>query len=173
MLRHYCLILLTPFSQKDVGLGYKSLFLWWSKWAEGVVKTILVLEDEASVMRVLRLVLLGAGYSLIEATCAAQAIQRFRESDGNISLMIADVTPPCSGIGVSLEMKVSIPSLKIVLTSGYPPAMWPDQDAALLSELPADSLKILAKPFMPSGILRIVDDLIGPPAGLSKAVAVG
>jgi CheY-like chemotaxis protein len=135
------------------------------------MNSILLLEYEPLVMRVLRFVLLRAGYSLIEARSAEQALQRSAESNGNIALIIADVTPPCSGIGVSLIMQGWIPRLKVLLTSGLPPEMWSAEDAILLTDLHLDSVKIFQKPFTPSDLLSAVGDLIGPSAELSKRAA--
>jgi CheY-like chemotaxis protein len=61
------------------------------------MKTILVLEDQAPVMGLFRLVLQEAGYDLIETDCAEQAIERSAQSGGAISLIIADITQPCFG----------------------------------------------------------------------------
>ncbi|MGA2115694.1 MAG: hypothetical protein ABSH56_13210 [Bryobacteraceae bacterium] len=83
-----------------------------------------------------------------------QAFRRFEESDGDIDLLIADVTlPVSSGIRVALELRCFLPNLRIVLTSGYPADMWNEQDAAKLSELPSDSVAILQKPWVP-GLMR-------------------
>jgi DNA-binding NtrC family response regulator len=124
------------------------------------VKTILVLEDEPCVMKVLRLVLLRAGYTLIEASSAEQALQQSRKSIGNISLIIAEVTPPCSGLHVSLQMKKWMPALGIILTSCYPIDMWDEQQRAELFNAPSD-VRVLGKPFHPAQLCRMVYEMIG------------
>jgi CheY-like chemotaxis protein len=126
-----------------------------------VMKNILVLEDEPCVRGLLGRVLPNNGYPVIEAARAEEAAEKCAEANGTIFLLIAEVTPPCSGIRVSLQLKASIPSLKMVLTSGLPPDMWPDHYAAELRKLPLDSVKILAKPFTHRDILSAVKDLIG------------
>jgi CheY-like chemotaxis protein len=128
---------------------------------ETLMKTILVLEDEPCVRGLLGHVLPNNGYPVIEAACAKQAAEKCAEVNGNISLLIAEVMLPCSGIPVSIQLRASVPSLKIVLTSGVPQNMWSNHDAALLKELPLDSIKVLPKPFTPSDVLSIVSDLIG------------
>jgi CheY-like chemotaxis protein len=137
------------------------------------MRTVIVLDDEPSVMNFLRLVLLTGGYAVVEAACAQQALGRCAESNQSISLIIADVSPPCSGIGVSLQIKALIPSLNIILTSGYPVAMWPDQEAARLNELPHGSVRMLLKPFTASSLLSIVNEMIGPSDGVCKSAATG
>ena len=128
--------------------------------------SILVLEDEPCVMNLLRLVLNGAGYSVIEADCAEQAMSCANLT--RIRCLIADVTAPCFGISVSADIMASNPMLKIVLTSGYPTENWSDRDAALWDELPSDSVRVLSKPFRPCDVLSAVNDLIGSPSNAPR-----
>jgi len=124
---------------------------------------ILLLEDELCVMSLLRRVLERAGYSVTEARCVEEA-KRSVELNPHISLLIADVSPRCSGVRVSVHATASIPGLKVILTSGHPITMWSKQDAALYRELPIDQVEILPKPFIASDVLSIVAFMIGPPA---------
>jgi len=112
------------------------------------------------------------GYGILEAATADEAIQRFDESDGRLDLLIADVNLPLgpSGIRAAMEMRSSLPFLRIILTSGFPPSLWDDQDAAELSELPSDSVVTLQKPFPLRVLLQIVHRLVGMP--VEEAVAV-
>ena len=83
------------------------------------MKTLLVLEDNPSVMMVLRLML--ETYSLIEASNAEQAIRLFTDHGRKIDLLVADVTlPTSSGIQVAMLLHLEIPDLPVILTSGYP-----------------------------------------------------
>jgi hypothetical protein len=52
--------------------------------------------------------------------------------------------------------------LKIILTSGYPTDMWPEEECAGLNELPSNSVAILPKPFFPGTLLRSVREMIAP-----------
>lgn len=121
-----------------------------------------MLEDNPSIMGLIRLVLMPLGHTVLEATTAEEAFFRFEESDGGIDLLIADVTlPVSSGIRVALELRSLLPYLRIILTSGYPPSMWDEQDAAELSELPSDSIATIQKPFEPSQLQQAVAHFIG------------
>jgi len=63
---------------------------------------ILVLEDEAPVMRLMRHML--RQYSTIEAATREQALRRFRDNGSTIGLLIADVTlPVISGLKVAIS----------------------------------------------------------------------
>jgi CheY-like chemotaxis protein len=135
-------------------------------------KTILLLEDHPVVMNVLRVVLNLQGFSLVEATTVQQALQCIRQRTTDIDLLIADVgLPDGSGVQVALEFHSLLPKLRIILTSGYPPSMWNDQDAAGLNELPSESVSMLQKPFLPATLLAAVVKLIGPPPRIATAAS--
>jgi CheY-like chemotaxis protein len=86
-------------------------------------------------------------------------------------LLIADVTPPCSGIHVASHLIAWMPDLRIILSSGYPPDMWDEQQTAELSKLPSDSVHVLRKPFFPAELLRTVEQLIGAAMEIPIAAA--
>lgn len=132
------------------------------------MKTILILEDEPVVMALIRRVL-SKRYAILESTTAEEALQRFSEHHCAVDLLIADVTlPVSSGIRVALELRGANQALRIILTSGYPPEMWPDQDAAELNEIPSGSVATLLKPFLPATLQEMVAALIG----LSESASV-
>jgi len=126
------------------------------------VHTILVLEDDPSIMALIRLVVGQKAYNILEATTAGEAFERFEENDARVDLLIADVTlPESSGIRVALELQSLLPYLKVIIMSGYPSAMWNDQDSAELQELPSDSVITLQKPFVPATLLNSVHRFLG------------
>lgn len=139
------------------------------------MKTILVVDDDPFVMSVFRSVLkfIFKGYAIVEATSAEQAL-KWCGSPQRIDLIIADVCLPLrSGIQVACQLRTQIPGLQIILTSGYPPDMWPDM--ALLHDVPSDAIRLLQKPFLPEKLLEKTKELIGPPNPITpqRAVAVG
>jgi CheY-like chemotaxis protein len=129
------------------------------------VKTILVLEDNAAVMMILRLML--EQYSLLEASNAEQALRLFTGHGQEIDLLVADVTlPRSSGIQVALLLRSKIPKLPVILTSGYPVSAWSEEDSSDLQRLGSSSVAILQKPFESQGLLKAVCELTG--IGLSE-----
>ena len=126
-------------------------------------KALLVLEDNPSVMMILRLML--EQYSLIEASTAEEALRRFTDSGCNIDLLVADVTlPRSSGIQVALLLRTRIPTLPVILTSGYPVSVWSDRDSADLERLGSKSVTILPKPFPAQELSNAVRELLAPRA---------
>ena len=135
------------------------------------MQTVLVLEDDTSIMALFRLVVGQNGYNILEATTAGQAFERFEENDAQVDLLIADVTlPVSSGIRVALELQSLLPNLKIIIMSGYPSAMWNDQDSAELEELPSDCVITLQKPFVPATLLDSIHRLLGLPFSAAPAL---
>src|SRR5712692_3671953 len=83
------------------------------------MKTLLVLEDEALVTKLLLHVL--RHYTVLEAATAERALRLFTDQGRQIDLLIADVTlPTSSGIYVALLLRAEIPDLPVILTSGCP-----------------------------------------------------
>jgi len=96
----------------------------------------------------------------LESINAADAIARFQHARGQIDLFVADVNlPSSSGIQVALLLRVKLPSLKVILTSGYPRNDWKHRDEGDLERLDSNSLIILQKPFMPQALLHCIQKL--------------
>jgi DNA-binding response OmpR family regulator len=76
------------------------------------VKTVLVLEDDASVLALIHQIVEQDGYTVLDATTAEEAFVRFEENDAIVDLLIADVTlPGSSGIRAALELRDLLPYL--------------------------------------------------------------
>lgn len=126
------------------------------------VKTILVLEDEPPLLKLLRHML--KQYKVLEAATAEQALGLFSDHHRPINLLVADVTlPTSSGIVVALLLRFEVPDMPVILTSGYPEANWSPRDSADLERLGSKSVAILQKPFPAQELLTTVRRLIGEP----------
>jgi len=123
---------------------------------------ILILEDSTPIRTLTRLSLKNTGHTILEAASAEEAFRRFDETDGQIDLLIADVTlPDRSGIDVAAELQSLLPNLRVVVTSGYPMGCWASEDAERFAELPSGSVITLQKPYPPSTLLNTVLRLLG------------
>jgi DNA-binding response OmpR family regulator len=125
-----------------------------------VDKTILLLEDEPALMKLLRHAL--SQYDLVEATTADQALGLFAERGRHIDLLIADVTLPTgSGLRVAFFLRSEIRNLPVILTSGYPVSNWSDTDSVDLKRLDSSSVAFIQKPFQARELLGLVQKLLG------------
>jgi len=111
-------------------------------------------------MKLMSHVLVRRGYVVWESSNAEEAITRFLDVKGQIDILVADVNLPSStGIQVALLLRGELPTLRVILTSGYARCDWQGRDAADLERLGLDSLKILQKPFMPQALLNCIQEL--------------
>src|SRR5690606_799677 len=83
-------------------------------------ETILLVEDEPAVMRLVQEILEGAGYSVLPAHDGRRALQIARAHDGPIDLLLTDVVMPGMG-GAALAEKLTAerPELPVIYMSGY------------------------------------------------------
>ncbi len=86
----------------------------------GGTETILLVEDEESVLNLGRQFLEQLGYTVLAARTPEQAIQYTKEFAGEIHLLLSDVImPDMNGKELSHELLSIRPSLKILFMSGY------------------------------------------------------
>jgi two-component system, cell cycle sensor histidine kinase and response regulator CckA len=113
---------------------------------------ILLVEDEATLRELSRVILLRSGYQVLEAASGVQALAVWDQSDGQIDLLLTDIVMQdgLDGIQLADELAARKPSLKVVYTSGSP--AYPDGSALKMRE---GSL-FLQKPFLPEQLIQIV-----------------
>ena len=86
----------------------------------GGSETIFIVEDDAQVRNLTRLILRGAGYEVIEAIDGVDALEKFSPIKEKIDLVLLDVVMPgTGGKEVMEEMLEHRSDLKILFTSGY------------------------------------------------------
>jgi CheY-like chemotaxis protein len=84
-------------------------------------ETILVVEDEVSLLRVLCSVLQSYEYNVLIAVTGPEALRVWDEHEGKIDLVLTDMIMPgrMTGIDLIKELRVRKPGLKVIITSGY------------------------------------------------------
>jgi CheY-like chemotaxis protein len=83
-------------------------------------ETILVVEDNAQVLELARLILRGAGYTVLTASNGEEALDQFPRRAKDIDLVLMDVVmPKMGGREVRIQMKRIDPAVRILFTSGY------------------------------------------------------
>jgi CheY-like chemotaxis protein len=125
------------------------------------MQTILVLDDDASNLKVISLVLRSRGYDVLEASSGAEAIRICKSHHQPIHLLIADVkVPDIPGTHVALRVIGSCPDSAILFVSGTAVSGWTTDDLAILERLPPGSFEILEKPFTPTALEEKVRGLV-------------
>jgi signal transduction histidine kinase/ActR/RegA family two-component response regulator len=113
-------------------------------------ETILLVEDEDEVRAVARRVLAEAGYTVLEAANAAEAIGIFDRSPTSIAMLVSDVVMPgLNGHELSHMLRLRAPRLRTLFVSGY------SFDARVGSSA-FDDDSFLPKPYDPSELARRV-----------------
>jgi len=131
------------------------------------MKTVLVLDDEETVLKVIGIYLRRSGYDVAQARTPADASEYFTSVNGAVDLLVADVhLETGNGIELAVGLQGRNPGLKLILMSGYSLVSWREDDTSLLQELVGASWRIIEKPFAGADLLSVVRELIDIPMAL-------
>jgi PAS domain S-box-containing protein len=121
----------------------------------GGTETVLLAEDDADVRKVTRTMLERAGYTVIEAADGEEALNKFREYQDRIQLVILDVIMPrMNGKAVHDEMRKLRPDIKTLFTSGH------TGDVILKKGVLEEGMHFLSKPASLTDLLHKVRDVL-------------
>jgi len=122
-------------------------------------KTILVVDDEDSARRFIRLALQSPNHTLLEADSYDQALPIFERHFRTVDLAVVDVSmPERNGLELALALLAIKPDLKVLYISGRAGAA-----GCEFYGVPQSGGHFLQKPFRPGELVQKVADLIGPP----------
>ena len=123
--------------------------------AESGRGTVLVVEDEAGVRRLVVSALQSSGYTVLSAGDADEAERIFGGGIGTVDLLVSDVMMPGrSGPELYRALVRRAPGLKVLFISGYA-----EQTIMSSGELPPDA-PLLSKPFTPEALARRVRQVL-------------
>ncbi len=118
-------------------------------------ETILVAEDEATVMEITRKVLEEYGYKVIPALDGKEAVDKFVKNRDKVQLLILDVKMPRkNGKEVYAAIKKMKPDMKAIFMSGNSADIINEKDIA------EEGLSVISKPFLPIELLRKVREAL-------------
>jgi PAS domain S-box-containing protein len=118
---------------------------------EGTGETVLLVEDEAAVRKVVLRQLTNAGYRVREAGEPLEALRLFTEDPQCCDMLLTDIVMPgMSGTQLASRLRELRPDLPVLFMSGYTAGPAPGG-----YELPADAT-LLHKPFDRSALLAAV-----------------
>jgi two-component system, cell cycle sensor histidine kinase and response regulator CckA len=121
----------------------------------GGVETILLVEDEARVRKLIVDVLRGRGYQVLEATRGEEAIRLCKLHKCAIDLAVVDVVmPEMSGPELVRELEPLCPGLRLLYISGY------TDEAIVHHGIPESGAAFLQKPFLPDALLRKIREVL-------------
>jgi two-component system cell cycle sensor histidine kinase/response regulator CckA len=125
-------------------------------------ETVLLVEDEDAVRSLVREVLRGRGYEVLEAQRSTEAIEICRAHRGAIDLLVTDVVlPQISGRALAQQLGKLRPAMKVLYISGY------TDDKMLQHGIPGTAF--LQKPFSSDVLARTVRDMLDAKNGAARA----
>ena len=118
-------------------------------------KTILVVDDEPEVRKLVGAMVSLCGYAAMTADSGEHALTLYRNHKGPVELLITDVVQPgMSGPMLADKLTALQPGLKVLYISGY------DHTHLVQKYVVEKGHALLAKPFTREGLRHKVEELL-------------
>ena len=118
--------------------------------SNGEREIVLVVDDEPTVRRFARRVLLEDGFEVVEAADGAEALDLVHGTGDRLGVVVSDIVmPKVNGVQLLQRLSITHPELPVILMSGY---AGPEL-AKRGIEAPCS---MLSKPFKPEALLAEV-----------------
>jgi len=116
---------------------------------------VLIVEDNDNLRNLLQRTLEGVGFSVFSAADGADGLRLCRQHGGVIDLMVSDIVMPrLNGLDLTRQVRGIHPAMKFLFITGFA------DDFPELREVINLGATILEKPFLPSELLRRVEDTL-------------
>ena len=124
--------------------------------------TILIVEDEQVMLRLVEKVLLQHGYQVLVASDGEEAIEVYRRHKLEIDVVLLDVDlPKLTGWDVLLKMKEDNPDVRVVIATGF-------LEPKMKTEMFRVTVKhFVDKPYMLDEVVETLQSLIDAPVASS------
>ena len=121
----------------------------------GQLETILVVDDNESVLSVVVALLKRANFQVLSADNGANAIELAKETEGQIDLLLSDVDMPLmSGPDLGETLKKARPDMHVMLMSGGS-----DGNLLVLNY----GWAFIQKPFVSAKLVQMITDVLHSP----------
>jgi PAS domain S-box-containing protein len=128
-------------------------------------ETVLVVEDESAVRRLIVEVLRAAGYRVIEAADGDDGLRVAEAHPDVIHLLVTDMIMPCmSGRALADNLCRARPELRVLYMSGHAEDAYSDEKGAALAPM-------IEKPFTPTTLAQRVREALASPPPKGGAAA--
>jgi len=125
-----------------------------AKTAPGA-ETILLVEDEDSVLKLAQRILRQNGYAVLAAATGEEALRKYARYEGNIDLLLTDVVlPGMDGHEMAKHLTFHHPRMRVLYMSGY------TRNAVANHGVLEEDISFIHKPFSPSELLGKVREVL-------------
>jgi two-component system, cell cycle sensor histidine kinase and response regulator CckA len=119
-------------------------------------ETIMIVDDEATILDITRQTLESFGYKVISAEDGAEAIALYAMHRSEIAVVLTDIMMPVmDGDALIAAMRRIDPGVRIVIASGH------DGNASAAKAAHTNIQHVLAKPYTAEAMLRTLSDILG------------
>lgn len=126
-------------------------------------RTLLIVDDETDILRVLERGLTQEGFQVKIARSAEAAAQMFSTMSPRPDLLITDVVMPgLSGPMLADRLREIEPELKVLFMSGY------DSTNVVQRYVVGRGFSLIAKPFTVTAIREAIEAVLDPPRAASQ-----
>jgi len=113
--------------------------------------TILVVEDELPVQRMMQRILKMAGYEVLTAANGTEALSVFESVSQRVDLVLSDIVmPEMGGLELATRLWEKRSDLKVILSSGY------GEQALEQAPFPREHVRVISKPFPTDELLGLI-----------------
>jgi DNA-binding NtrC family response regulator len=128
-----------------------------------------VVDDDETCLSVMRLTTERQGFDTVPASRPEEAFVACVEH--RPELVIADVMLPLeSGVDLAVRILQVVPDARFVFVCGTPFPYWADEICNALRKIPAESYRLLDKPFLPESLAEVMRSLEGVRARIPLAL---
>jgi CheY-like chemotaxis protein len=121
-------------------------------------ETILLVEDEEVVRKLSRRILEICGYNVIETRNGIEALESCAVGDCKFDLLMTDVVmPKMGGSELAEKLRLKLPNLKILFTSGY------TNEAVIRHGVKVGNVNFIQKPFSPKQLANKIRKIFDSP----------
>jgi CheY-like chemotaxis protein len=123
----------------------------------GRALTVLVVDDEPDVRKLVAAMIGSLGYSVLTADSGEHALALYESAGATVDLLVADVVAPGMSGPQLAERLISLqPSLKVLFMSGY------DHSHVVQTYVLDRGCNLISKPFTASQMMQTVKALVAP-----------
>ena len=122
----------------------------------GGAETILVVEDDITVRKMIVKMLSNRGYHVIESHNVEDALEKAEKYNGTIHLLLTDVIMPgMKGPEVKEKIEIFYPDIKVLYMSGY------TDNVIVRHGVLMEDVQFIQKPFTAKGLVDRINQLMG------------